>query len=82
MKRTRRSTYRAVSRRPKTARRQFFDTKKNLKDPLLRARWNNKLSPQANLSNLQIGDFVQQLADDELLKVKTPEKTYGLGFRI
>lgn len=74
MKRTRKAARRAVSRRPKRARRKYFDTKRNLHDPVLRAKWNNCKSPQANFANFSIGEFEDQLADDEELKKKTPEK--------
>ncbi|KAL8435719.1 hypothetical protein Efla_005257 [Eimeria flavescens] len=74
MKKTRKAARRAVSRRPKRARRQYFDTKRNLQDPILRAKWNNRKSPQANLAAFSVGDFEDKLADDEELKQKTPEK--------
>lgn len=74
MKRTRKAARRAVSRRPKRARREYFDAKRNMRDPILREKWNNRKSPQANFANISIGEFEGQLADDEELKKKTPEK--------
>lgn len=74
MKRTRKAARRAVSRRPKRARREYFDVKRNMRDRVLREKWNNRKSPQANFAMFSIGDFEDQLADDDQLQIKTPEK--------
>ncbi|KAL8269457.1 hypothetical protein Esti_006617 [Eimeria stiedai] len=75
MKRTRKAARRAVSRRPKGGRTEYYDTRRNLHDPILRAKWNNRKSPQANFASFSLADFEHKLANDEALKAKTPEKT-------
>ncbi|CDJ51704.1 hypothetical protein, conserved [Eimeria brunetti] len=75
MKKTRKANYRPVSRRPKSSRGRFYDLKKNQKDSILKLKWNNNKTVLQNFENINLRDFENQLADDEALSKKNPEKS-------
>ena len=77
MKKTRRASYRPVSRRPKSARTGYYDVKRNQRDKILRNKWQNNKSVLFNLNNINLKEYEDELADDELLKQITPEKRYA-----
>lgn len=76
IKRTRKRTHRPTTRRLKSERRLFFDGKRRIADAAVRSRWDNRKSPVANLTSLEIGIFQDRLADDaELQRPSEPKRS-------
>ncbi|EPR60988.1 hypothetical protein TGME49_312960 [Toxoplasma gondii ME49] len=74
MKKTRKKTHRAVRRCPKNSRRLYRDLQKQMRDDVLRSKWNNRESIQKNMAKFTLQDFEHRLADDEELLRPSEEK--------
>ncbi|PHJ21941.1 ribosome biogenesis protein nop16 [Cystoisospora suis] len=77
MKKTRKKSHRAVRRTPKTAQRLYRDLKKQMRDTVLRSKWDNHQSLQGNFDKFTIQDFEHRLADDE--ELLRPSEAKGLN---
>ncbi|CDJ41042.1 hypothetical protein, conserved, partial [Eimeria tenella] len=74
MKRTRKRVLRVQSRRPKSARRGFYDLKKNCLDPILKKNYKNDKTLIQNKQLVDLKQHLHLLADDLQLRTPSPHK--------